>query len=71
MVILNYDGAKKIFWDPDNDHQIKTAEEQFNALIKKGFSALKVNPDKEEGHPVDCFDARAAKILMFPILSGG
>lgn len=71
LVVLNYDGAKTIVWDPDEVHQIKTAERQFNALIEKGFSALKIKSDREEGLPVDRFDSRADKILMFPILSGG
>jgi hypothetical protein len=71
LIILNYDGAKTILWDPDENRQVQVAEKEFNALIKKGFSALTIHPGKEEGKSIDCFDSRAAKILMFPILTGG
>jgi hypothetical protein len=71
LVIFNYDGEKTIFWNPDEDHQIKIAEKKFYDLIEKGFSALILNPGKDEGQPVECFDVSAKKILMFPILSGG
>jgi hypothetical protein len=71
LTILHYEGAKTILWDPDEDHQIKSVEDYFNSLMKRGFSALIVDPDKEEGYPTDRFDSKAKKILMFPMLSGG
>jgi len=71
LTVLHYDGAKTILWDPDEDHQIKVAEDHFNNLMAKGFSALIVDPDKEEGYPTDRFNAKVKKILMFPLLSGG
>jgi hypothetical protein len=71
LIILHYDGAKTILWDPDEDHQVKAAVDHFNSLKARGFSALVVDSDKEEARPTDRFITRAKKILMFPLLSGG
>ncbi len=71
LTILNYSGAKTVAWNPDKIDEVNAAEAQFNAMLEKGFSALKLNPGEGEGSKIDRFDAGAAKILMFPFLSGG
>lgn len=71
MTILHYEGARTVTWNMGNEEEIDIARSQFNALLEKGFSALRLNAGEEGGRKIDQFDVRAEKILMFPILIGG
>jgi len=71
LAILNYDGATTVTWDPGSVEEVEAARAQFNTLMDRGFSALKLNAGAGEGNKIDRFDAKAEKILMFPILTGG
>ena len=71
LSIFDYGGAKTVVWDPEKAGEAKAAEARFNAMIGKGFSAIKVNPDKRAGDSIDKFDPTATRILMVPFLAGG
>ncbi len=71
LSIFDYGGAETVVWDPGKDSEAKAAEARFDAMIGKGFSAIKVDPDKRAGDSINRFDPTATRILMFPFLAGG
>ena len=64
-------GDTKVIWDPKNDDEVEAAEEQFDNLIKKGFSAYAVKKDGNKGRKITKFDSNAGKIIMVPEIVGG
>ena len=71
IAILDNTGDSKVMWDKNNSDETEAAEEQFNALIKKGFTAYAVKKDGEKGGKITSFDADAGKIIMVPKIIGG
>lgn len=64
-------GDTKVMYDPKNDDEVEVAEEQFDALIEKGFTAYKVKKDGEKGKKVTKFTADEGKYIMVPPIKGG
>ena len=64
-------GDTKVIWDPKNDDEIEAAEEQFDMLIGKGFTAYSVKKDGKQGRKITKFDPKAGKIIMVPEIVGG
>ena len=64
-------GDLKVIWDPNNANETEAAEEQFDNLIAKNFSAFKVDKKGETGKKITKFDPDAGKIIMVPQITGG
>ena len=64
-------GDTKVIWDPKNDDEVEAAEEQFNTLIDKGFSAFEVKKGGDKGKKITKFNPNAGKIIMVPEIVGG
>lgn len=64
-------GDTKIMYDPKNEDEVEIAEEQFNALIDKGFKAYKVKKDGEKGVAVKVFKPSEGKYILVPPIVGG
>ena len=71
MSVLGADGDTKIIWDPDNEDEVENAEEQFDRLRDKGFSAFSVEKRGKKGKQIREFDPDAGKIIMVPGAAGG
>jgi len=71
MRYLSKEGDTKIVFDPDNDEESDAAEEQFDNLISKGFTAYKVKKDGSQGKKIEKFDRSAGRIILVPKLGGG
>ncbi|MHA1621623.1 MAG: hypothetical protein ACTSVO_05715 [Candidatus Heimdallarchaeaceae archaeon] len=71
LAIIDKTGDTKVMWDKNNDDEVEAAEDQFDNLIDKGFTAYKVKKDGEKGGKIKKFDAKAGKIIMVPKIVGG
>jgi len=71
LTILNYGEVRNIVWQPDAPDEVQAAEQAFDEMVEKGFSALRMDIEQKGGNKIDRFDASAEKILMFPFLVGG
>lgn len=64
-------GDSKIIFDPENDDEVDIAREQFDALIKKKFTAYAVKKDGKKGKKVTKFDPDAGRYIFVPPIVGG
>lgn len=64
-------GDLKVIWDPDNEHEIAAAREQFDSLRKRGYLAYTVGERGRKGTQIREFDATAEKMILAPPLVGG
>jgi len=65
-------GDTKVLWDPKNEDEVEAAEEQFDRLMDKGFTAYAVTKkDGEKGKKITKFNPKAGKIIMVPEIVGG
>jgi hypothetical protein len=71
MAIMDPTGDTKIIWDADVKDEVDNARTTFNSLLKKGFSAFKVNKKGEAGERITEFDAQAEKLILVPAMQGG
>jgi hypothetical protein len=71
MSVLNSSGDTKVIWDPKNEDETEVAEEQFDALTKKGFTAFKVDKKGDAAGKMTKFDPNAGKIILVPQIAGG
>jgi len=72
MRVMDKDaGDLKVIWDKDNTNEIEAAEEQFDKLIEKGFTAYQVDKKGEPGKKITKFDPKAEKLIMSPRIVGG
>ena len=69
--VLDVSGDTKVIWDPSNDDEVEAAEEQFDRLIDKGFTAYSVKKDGSTDKKLKKFDSKLGKIIMVPQLQGG
>jgi len=71
LAIIDGTGDTKVLWDKNNEDEVEAAEEQFDTLIEKGFTAYSVKKDGEKGKKITKFDSDAGKIIMVPKIIGG
>jgi hypothetical protein len=64
-------GDLKVIWSKDNADEVEAAEEQFDSLIKKGFTAFQVDKNGEAGKKITKFNPSSEKIIMVPQIMGG
>jgi hypothetical protein len=71
MCELNKEGDTKFMWDADNPAEVEEAQNHFEALIAKGYSAFKVTEKGGKGQRITAFDPELERIIMIPRLVGG
>ena len=71
MRIMSTLGDTKVIWDPKNEDETEAAEDQFNALLDKGFKAFKVKKDGKQGINVKNFNENEGMYILAPPLAGG
>lgn len=68
---LSEEGDTKLIFDPDNKDEVEAAEQQFDDLIGKGFTAYEVEKDGSQGKKMKKFKSKAGRIILVPKLKGG
>ena len=71
MCILDGGGDTKVIWDPANADEVKNAKRTFKDLLKKGFTAFRVDTDGEKDGQIREFEPDAQKLIMVPRIMGG
>lgn len=64
-------GDTKIIFDPDNKDEVDAAREQFDSLLKRGFTAYTVGKDHKTNEKVTKFKKKEGKYILVPPVSGG
>ena len=65
-------GDTKISWNPDIDKEVEVAKDKFDAMIKKGFTAFRVDSKGEKtSERVYEFIPYAEKLILVPPSEGG
>lgn len=64
-------GDTKLIWNSEVPAEVEAAEEHFDSLIEKGFSAFSVKKDGEKGSKITKFDPDLEMIIMVPPVAGG
>jgi hypothetical protein len=71
MAVMDRSGDLKVMWDSDKEDEVDAARSQFDALLKKGYAAFKVDKKGGQGEQIKKFDPTAEKLIMVPALAGG
>ncbi len=68
---VDHTGDTKTTWHPENAVEVEAARVQFDALIKKGYTAYRVDTRGEKGEVMRSFDPDAKAMILAPALRGG
>jgi len=71
MAVMNTTGDSKTVWDPKIEDEVEAAENTFDELTEKGYSAFDVKAGGRKGRRMDKFDPEAGKIIMVAPIKGG
>lgn len=69
---LDKSGDTRVMWDRNNADEVAAARTQFNALVKKGFTAYRAEGKEGlRGEVIREFDPDAERIILVKQLVGG
>jgi hypothetical protein len=71
MSIMNGSGHQQLTWNADRLDEIAAAQEAFDWLIAKGYSAFASGKKMEPKHLVSKFDPTMEEVIMVPRIFGG
>jgi hypothetical protein len=78
MNIMDVTGHTVVRWDPNDKVSVSDAEEKFDEMIGRGYTAFAITmveengiTVEEKGNRITTFDPKAGKIMMIPHLQGG
>jgi len=79
MVIMDRSGDRTMTWDPNNPSRVRDARNEFDRLLRDGYTAYKMNVvmdngvivEEKDGVVVRTFDPTVGKYMMSPRLVGG
>lgn len=72
MKVMSDEGDTRISWNPDVDKEVSIAKDKFDELLKKGFSAFRVDDKgKKAARKVHEFLPFAGTLLLIAPLQGG
>lgn len=71
MSIMDSSGHKQLKWSTDNLDEMKVAQETFENLIRKGYSAFGSRHKAEAKHFIRDFDSTMEELVMVPPNVGG
>lgn len=78
MHVMDTTGHTTVTWDPDVATSVTDARREFRDLIRRGYSAFRMNVVsengvvvEEKGERITEFDPAAGKVMMVPHLRGG
>jgi len=70
---LDEEGDSRIEWDPENEEEVKAAEEMFKTNLKiDGMKAYELGKDgKKADKELKRFNPNAGHIILVPRIAGG
>lgn len=78
MNVMDTTGHTTVTWNPEDAASVRDARTEFADLIRRGFSAFRMNVVsengiivEEKGERISEFDPQAGKVMMVPHLRGG
>lgn len=71
MSIMDSSGHQQLKWNTDQLDEMKVAQETFENLIKKGYSAFGSRNRGEAKHFIREFDSTMEELVMVPPNVGG
>lgn len=71
MNIMDKSGHKQLTWDIDRLDDIVEAQETFDNLMKKGYSAFGGKQKEETKHALKEFDPTVEEMVLVPRIVGG
>jgi hypothetical protein len=71
MSIMDGSGHKQLTWNTDRLDEIIAAQETFDRLIGRGYSAFGSEKKSEPKHLVGKFDPTMEEVVMVPRMVGG
>lgn len=71
MSIMDSSGHKELKWNMGDPKEIAAAQETFDRLIEKGYSAFGSKEKAETKHVLKAFDPTLEEVVMVPRTVGG
>ena len=71
MSVMDSTGHTTLRWNTDNQQEMKLAEETFNQLVSRGYSAFGSKHKSETKHLMKAFDPTSEEVIMVPRNVGG
>jgi hypothetical protein len=71
LTVLDETGDTPFEYDPADAGDIQRAENYFNEMLGKGFSAFYVDPFDSKDEPMSAFDPKAGRIIFVPPVKAG
>ena len=71
MRIADRNGDTTVSWETTNQEQVAAAQQQFEALVKQGFTAYAFKNAGEAGEVTKTFNPEVERILVMPQVVGG
>ena len=71
LIVMDQSGDTKTIWDCDNDDEVKAAEDTFNKLKRKGYTAYSVKKSGKKGKVLTGFDPSLECMILAPPMVGG
>jgi hypothetical protein len=69
--VMDKSGDTKTIWDPNKPDEVEIANDTFERLIEKGYSAFYVGDDHKTAEKMESFDAKAGKVIFTAPMVGG
>lgn len=71
MSVMDASGHKQLKWNMDKPDEIAAAQEIFDRLVEKGYSAFGSKNKTEQKHAMKTFDPTMEELVMVPRTVGG
>lgn len=71
MSVMNRSGHTQLKWHMDSLREIAAAEDMFNQLIGKGYSAFGSKSKTSPRHAIHEFDSTMEDVVLVPRIIGG
>ena len=71
QIIMDRHGDTRRHFDSQDARAVALAKERFEQLTSKGYRAVALAPNGEQGELLESFDKTAERTLFIPHLKGG
>ncbi len=80
MIIMDHTGDRTMTWNPEDHASVTSARNEFDRLLRDGYTAYRMRvvmengvvvEEKDDGAIVRTFDPAVGKYMLAPRLQGG
>ena len=68
--VLDPEGHSARTWDPENTEEVERARREYEALVRRGYRAFRLDP-QAEGRSQQRFDPEEKQTLLVPPIHAG